>query len=388
MKHKVRPLATLLLACALALAMVLGATAAAAQSTAQARDLCGLPLRGAIGGIDATATPNYGSYPSTYYSGNYGGVNGSYDEQEYYSPQPTPTATPVPQPINPANKSCEFGKILIAVTTARHGTYRIGDTIVVDVYISTDPAVQLNFDNLMEQNALVFGTSDFELIPSPVLTTSEENGRNQYHLQLRVRSFSTKPIQFVTVDLLYAVEFAEGNAPAWLRLTTPELMITTTSTLDHGEQPLQGDIQQRPVGRLWLANVLLAAGAFVIVTTVLFIAVQRTIKYLTRPRTVGANLVAWQQFDEILARGKAHGFVRADYAQIAAALRAFLAREPATLREISIVNKGDERLADIRSALRKLDAIVFAPVGEEKSLSVKELEQLERELSRIVPRGE
>lgn len=387
MKHKVRLLSVLLLASTLALTMLL-ATTATAQTSAQTTDLCGLPLRGAIGGIDATATPNYGSYPSTYYSGNYGGVNGMYDEEQYYTPQPTPTATPVPQPINPANKSCEFGKILIAVTTTRHGTYRIGDTIVVDIYISTDPTVQLNFDNLIQQNALVFGTSDFELIPPPVLTSSQEDGRNQYHLQLRVRSFSTKPIQFVTVDLLYAVEFAESNAPAWRRLTSPELMITTTSTLDHGEQPLQGDIQQRPVGRVWLANVLLGVGAIVIVATLLVFGIPRTIKYLTRPRPVGANVIAWQQFDEILARGKTQGFVRADYAQIAAALRAFIAREPATLREITIVNKGDERLAYIRNALRKLDAIVFAPVGEEKLLNIKELEQLERELSRIVPRGE
>ncbi len=60
-----------------------------------------------------------------------------------------------------------------------------------------------------------------------------------------------------------------------------------------------------------------------------------------------------------LVRGKANGFVRADYAQIAALCVRSLAREPATLREITIVNRGDERLADIRSALRKLDEIIF-----------------------------
>ncbi len=113
---------------------------------------------------------------------------------------------------------------------------------------------------------------------------------------------ASQPSRFssITVDLLYAVEFAEGNTPAWRRLTTPALMITTTSTLDHGEQPLQGDIQQE-TGWTSLAGkcAALAAGAFVLVTTLLFIAVNRTIRYLTRPRTVGANLVAWQQFDEI-----------------------------------------------------------------------------------------
>ncbi len=86
MKHTARPLVVLLLACALAVAMVLGATTVTAQTSAQATDLCGLPLRGAIGGIDATATPNYGNYPSTYYSGNYGGVNGMYGEQNTTPP--------------------------------------------------------------------------------------------------------------------------------------------------------------------------------------------------------------------------------------------------------------------------------------------------------------
>lgn len=378
---------TLIAACSLALLLTMLLSMGLSTVSAQNQeDLCGLPLRGAIGGINATPTPNYygSGYSSGYYSGAYGG---NYNEDYYYTPVPTPTATPIPQPAMQVSKSCEFGKVLIVVTAAFNGTYRTGDVIAVDLYISTTKDVIIDFDMLVQQNLLVYGDTDFELVPSPTVETSEVDGRIQHHVQLRVRSFSLEPALFLTVDLLYATDVVEGAAPGWRRLTTPQLVITTTGTLDHSESPLEGDVQTRPSKGTWLSGVLLIAGSLLTLLAVLLFAIPYVHRAINRPRPVDANEVAWRKFDAALRRGKAKGFTRQDYAQIAAALRARLALEPATLREIEIVNEGDSRLNDIRSALGKLDRIIFAPEGQNLSLNVKEIEQLERELHRIVPRG-
>lgn len=382
MNHKFTLIAACTLACLLTVLMSMGLSTASAQNQ---EDLCGLPLRGAIGGINATPTPNYygGSYPPGYYGGAYGGNYG----EDYYTPMPTPTATPLPQPSLQVSKSCEFGKVLIVVATLRNGTYRTGDVIAVDLYISTSNDVIIDFDTLLRQNLLVYGDTDFELVPSPTVETSEVDGRIQHHVQLRVRSFSLDPVLFLTVDLLYATDVVEGAAPGWKRLTTPQLVVTTTRTLDYSESPLEGDIQSRPSSGTWLSGILVLFGSLLTVLAVLFFAVPYILKAINRPRPVDANEVAWRKFDAALTRGKAKGFTRQDYAQIAAALRARLVLEPATLREIEIVNEGDSRLNDIRSALSKLDRIIFAPEGKNLSLNVKEIEQLERELHRIVPHG-
>lgn len=346
-------------------------------------DLCGKPLSGAIGGVDAT--PTY-AYPSSYSSSSYSNSSGYMgNNEQLHTPAPTPTATPLPQPINPVNKSCENGKILIAVATDRHGTYRIGDVVGLDVYISTTADVQINFDNLLKDNILVFDTSTFELVDTPTVETTTAKERIQHHLHLRVRSFSTVSIQYVSVDLLYATATVD-NAPAWKRLSTPPLMITTTRTLDQGTSPLEGDVQERASAGTWLSMVLIASGALLVFLTLVPVAVRQILAILRRPRPVHPNAQIWIQLDTALNRGKAKGFTRQDYGEISSALRTFLAREPATLKEIEIVSNADERLNDIRSALRKLDSIVFAPQHEERILNAGELAQLERELERIVPR--
>lgn len=368
----------------LIMALALSATATSAQNgtPTPAVDLCGDPLRGAIGGLQITPTPNYSGYAG--YTGPYAPPYG-YDGEPYYTPTPMPTATPLPQPVNPVNKSCEFGKVLIAVTSDRHGTYRIGDVVVIDVYISTSPDVQLNFDNLTRDNVLVFGTSDFELAAAPTVESSIVDNRSQHHIQLRVQSFSTKSILWVTADMLYATEVEDG-VPAWKRLTTPPLQITTTPTLDHGQSLLEGDIEQRVSGGTWLANVLIVSGGSLSLLAVLLFSIPAFRQWLARPRRVNVAEITWSQLDTVLNRGKQNGFTRRDYALIARILRAWLDREPATLREIQIVNQGDDRLADIKSALTKLDKIVFAPQGKELTLNAGELAQLERELERIIPR--
>ncbi len=371
---------------ALLLTITLAVSSAIASAQSSTVDLCGKPLQGAIGGIEATPTYDYSGYGSgSYPYGGYG-PSGPYGEGDYYTPAPTPTATPIPQPENPVSKTCEFGKVQISVRSDRHGTYRIGDVIVVDVYLLTAPEVQINVDNLIRDKVLVFGNdSDFELAATPVLETTAINGRILHHIQLRVRSFSTEPILYVSADLLYATEVVQ-NDPAWKRLTTPPLMITTTRTLDQGDAPLEGDIDRQESGGTWLANVLLGLGGLLSGLAILLFAVPTIKAIVNRKRPVSLNEVAWRQLDHVFERGKAEGFSRQDYAQIAAILRGWLTREPATLREIEIVNDGDERLNDIRSALAKLDRIIFAPQGEELNLNVGELAQLERELERIVPR--
>ena len=368
----------------LIMALALGATATSAQTgtPTPAADLCGNPLRGAIGGLQITPTPNYSGYAG--YTGPYGPPYG-YEGEPYYTPTPMPTATPLPQPENPVNKSCEFGKVLIAVTSDRHGTYRIGDVVVIDVYISTSPEVRLNFDNLTRDATLVFGNSEFELAGLPTVESTTADNRNQYHIQLRVRSFSTKPILWVSADMLYATEVVD-NVPAWKRLTTPALQITTTATLDHSQSPLEGDIKQRFSGGTWLANVLIISGGALSVLAVLLFSIPAFRQWLTRPRRINAAEITWSQLDIVLNRGKQNGFTRKDYALIASILRAWLDREPATLREIQIVNQGDDRLTDIKSALSKLDKIIFAPQGKELMLNDGELAQLERELERIIRR--
>jgi hypothetical protein len=351
----------------LIMTLALSATATSAQTgtPTPVADLCGVPLRGAIGGLQITATPNYSGYSG------YSGSNGppyDYDGGPYYTPTPMPTATPLPQPENPVNKSCEFGKVLIAVTSDRHGTYRIGDVVVVDIYISTSPEVQLNFDNLTRDDALVFENSDFELVTAATVESTTTGNRNAHHIQLRVRSFSTKPILWVSADMLYATEVV-NNAPGWKRLTTPPLQITTTPTLDHSQSPLEGDIKQRFSGGTWLANLLIISGGSLSVLALLLLSISAFRQWLARPRRVNAAEITWSHLDTVLNHGKQAGFTRKDYAHIARILRAWLDREPATLREIQIVNQGDDRLADIKSALSKLDKIIFAPQGKELTLN-------------------
>lgn len=355
------------------------------QSPAAApSDLCGLPLRGAIGGLDMTPTPSYsGGYPYSG-SGYYGGPGG-YDEY-YYTPAPTPTPTPLPQPVTSVSRSCEFGQLTITVSTPRHGTYRTGDRIHVAVSIETDSAVVLDFSNLLN-GELVFGRSDFELAETPVVHAETNRERTTYTIGLVMQTFVGKPIVQFTMDALYSIEVSNG-VPVWRRLTTPSLMITTTSTVDHGEAMLEGDLTLKesdapPLG-MWL-TLCGVSGFFLLIALIIVPPVVRALRK-RRPRT--PDEIAWHHFDRAFRRGKDTGLGRVECAMIASALRARLAYEPATLDEVDNLTAQDARHNDILSALKKCDGIVFAPSTQKNPrLGGGEASRLRFELERIVPKA-
>jgi hypothetical protein len=317
-------------------------------------------------------------------------ASGYPDEGFDYTP-PAPASDPKPE--NPVVKSCEGGKIQIMVGNKQQFGNRIGGIVSVRILLLVQDGVTVDFGTLQRDILKFDGTDRFHLaLTNPVTITSEQkNGKTLYTVDLRVQTFVPKPSIPFSIDLRYATSVvAATQKPDWKVLTTPDFMVTTSNTLDNGEDLNQGNMQPAVVALPWATRSFIYAGAGLIALWPLV----ALIIWLSRRRPgrkIPPHELAWKTFEKVFKDGGARGFSENQYRLIVDALKGYLSAGTRTREEVSEMMKDSPKHDLIVSALQKCDtALYVAKQGGSGSdlLSAAEVAELIAQIKQIVPQPE
>ncbi len=317
--------------------------------------------------------------------------SGHSDDDGFENTQPATSADPKPK--NPVAKSYEAGKIQIVVGNKQQFGNRIGGIVEVQILLLLDDGVTVDFTSLQRGILNFDGTDRFHPArDNPVNIKKEQrNGKTMYTIDLRVQSFVPKPSIPFNVDLRYATSLvAATQLPDWKVLTTPDFMVTTSNTLDNGEQLLEGNMEPAAVARPWPIQALLYTG----VTLLLLWPVVSLLIWLIRKRPgrkTPANELAWTTFKKVFKEGSEIGYQERHFRYLVDALKSYLGVGTRTREEIGEMLKNDPRQGTIISALKKCDLALYAAKGNETAqdlLSELELAELIAQIKEIVPQPE
>ncbi len=180
----------------------------------------------------------------------------------------TPTKGDAPQPANPVQKVCENGRIQIQTGALPHFGHRIGDVTDIRVIVVTDPDVIVDFTSLTKAKALAFGGSDFVLARDNAVSVQhvQQGKKDLYVVDLKVQTFVPKdPGVVFNLDLRYATSMVPGTkTPDWKVMSTPDLLITRSNTVDNGQDMLEGDLQAHTGFSPWVMWPVLISGFFLV----------------------------------------------------------------------------------------------------------------------------
>ncbi len=306
---------------------------------------------------------------------------------------PPPEAESGPAILNPASKSLEAGRLLIAVGSTRAFAYRIGEPIPVTIVLSADPDVQVNLEALKRQT-LSADASDFEFAAAPVVLKEQHGRKTVWRVQLLLRSWVIKPVLVLNCDLHYATDFLpDGKTPNWKPVSTPDFSIQTSNVAtDAAKDLLPGEVEQKVGAKPALVAPLRWVGYFCISILPVWVAL-KLIRRIRPARKLTTAESAWLEFDAIMAELAQQEVAKLSYEQvkrIAATLRSYLRIEAVPTSEAVIpleeffAMRDDkaELLSAASSALAKLDRVLYA------KLELSEAEELVllRELEQVVPR--
>ncbi len=306
----------------------------------------------------------------------------------------TPPATPIePKPENPVQKACQEGKVQVLVGNKQEFGNRIGAIIEVRVLLLVDNDVALDFNSLQHGILKLDGTDVFHLALDNGVNIAREQrqGKVLYTIDLRVQTFVPAPSVPFSLDLKYSTSFVEGTFHReWQVLTTPDFLVTTSNTVDNGEQLLEGTMVPAPVVTPWLTRVLTDAGW----TLLLSWPIVALLLWLIRKRPgrkIPANEAAWAVFTEVIADGNQSGYKERHCRALADALKGYLGVATRSREEISDILKDDPRLSTIISALKKLDTALYDgtrqdSLAEQDLLSKKESAELLAQIEELVPK--
>ncbi len=307
--------------------------------------------------------------------------------------------TSAPRPPNPAQKSCEGGRVQIQVQADRHFGNRIMDPVRVTVLLAVDPSVVLDLQSL-SRGTIAFNGQEFDLVSplalnagqSPVDVQSRRlrDGRILTKIDLIVQSSvpaSAAPYLVFRLDLRYAVgniRDAQGNqtaAPDWRVLSTPVVGLTMSPTAAAGDSFMESDVE--PVAHVspWPTFGLLVFGLFLVLLGPAVFVI-RWINRLRPGRKVPPNETAWRVLNRTFADGKRYGFSPAHFRAIASAVRKYLNSSAATQSELRSRFGDDPQLNAILRVLGKCDAVLFAA----QTLSHEEIVELIEDVEKVVPR--
>lgn len=317
-------------------------------------------------------------------------ASGYPDEGFDYTP-PSPAADP--KPVNPVVKSCEDGKIQIMVGNKQQFGNRIGAIVQVRVLLLVQDGVEIDFSTLQRSILKFDGTDAFHLaLDNPVTIASEhKDGKTLYTVDLRVQTFVPKPSVAFNIDLRYATAVvAATQKPDWKVLTTPDFMVTTSNTVDNGEDLNQGNMQPAALLLPWATRSLLYGGAGLVllwplVSLLIWLARKRP------GRKIPPHELAWTTFTKVFKSGDAAGYRESHYRLIVDALKGYLGAGTRTREEIGEMMKDSPKHDVIVSALKKCDtALYVAKQSGDASdlLSQAELAELIAEIKQIVPQPE
>lgn len=308
-----------------------------------------------------------------------------------------PPADSAPAPVNPAQKSIDGGKVLIAIGTPRMFGYHIGDRIPVTIVVSTEQATFVNTEQIRRKVLSPTG-SDFEVVGSPVVRETTQNGRKLTIIELVVRSWVIDPEGkkqwlALTADLHVAYGLAsDGKTPNWKLVTTQDLIITTSNTATAGSKDmLDGDLDTKvtplpPV--VWPMRVL---GAMLLLAFPLWL-VWRQVARIVVGLLTPPNERAWKVFNKVLEERRRTGTISlANYQSVANALRTFLKVESLTMTQTrpaleAFFDKHPhqaEMVSAANSALFALEGVLYSNSGQ--TLGEAEQALLFTQIAQVVP---
>jgi hypothetical protein len=293
-------------------------------------------------------------------------------------------------PKNPAQKTCEHGRISMQVLMDQPFANRIGALLPIEVMIKADAGVVFDFGSL-KQNVLSFSGSDFLVVKDRDIELKAQPANKEktifvYKIVLPVQTFKTdKDIAF-NLDLKYVVDLPAGTKqPNWKVLTTPDFVVTTSNTADNGTQLQEGNVDKATVRSPWLMWFLVPAAVFFI----FWPSVKRFVFWLNRVRPgrkIPAEEIAWKVFRKVFNDAKDYGRMGPEFVKkIEAALRVYIIQESATIEELKFRMKGDPRLDTIVSVITNLQAVHWARTDRPFNLSERALDDLYADLKKIVP---
>ncbi len=304
------------------------------------------------------------------------------------------------KPANPVMMTCEHGRIVVKVETKRFHTYHLGDEIPISIKIVADNSVQLDFSSL-EHGTVGLEGSDFDLIPGRVIDIASravpKDHVTIYSVNLAVQSFVTKPMLAFNADMQYAVDVPSGTKqPNWHRLTTPDLVISTSPVVvDNDDELGEGDLGPVDARHAWVTWPLLVGGSFMIVW---WGFLRRLVVRMNRKRPgrqVPANESAWLVLDKVFSDAREYGEFGAQYLRkVDAALRRYLAQrsnkriEALSIRELKTALNNHARLPTIVSVLEKCESVLYARADQAHELSQQQIDELHRELETLIPKPE
>ena len=317
-------------------------------------------------------------------------ASGYPDEGFDYTP---PTAAADPKPENPVSKACEGGKIQIMVGNKQEFGNRIGGLVEVRVLLLVDNGVTVDLGTLQRGILKFDGTDRFHpALDNPVtITTQQKNGKTLYTIDLRLQSFVPKPNIPFNIDLRYSTSVVTATGkPDWKVLTTPDFQVTTSNTLDNGDQLKEGNMQPAAVATPWPIKTLLYTGAGL----VLLWPLVSLLIWLNRKRPgrkVPANEVAWKTLARVFEEGNTGGYKERHYRYLVDALKGYLGAGTLTREEISAKLEGDPRHDTVIGALKKCDLALYAAKHsglDSDLLSAAEVAELVAQIKEIVPQPE
>ncbi|MCC7528619.1 MAG: hypothetical protein IT342_08865, partial [Candidatus Melainabacteria bacterium] len=304
-----------------------------------------------------------------------------------------------PRPSNPAQRSCEGGRVQIQVQADRHFGNRIMDPVRVTVLLAVDPSVVLDLQSL-SRGTIAFNGQEFDLVSSLSLNAGQSpldvqsrrlrDGRILTKIDMIVQSSvpaSAAPYLVFRLDLRYAlgnIRDAEGNAtaaPDWRVLSTPVVGLTMSPTAAAGDSFMESELEPVDQVRPWPTFGLLVFGLFLVLLGPAIIAI-KWINRLRPGRTVPPNETAWRVLNRTFADGKRYGFSPAHFRAIASEVRKYLNSSAATQSELRSRFGDDPQLNAILRVLGKCDAVLFAA----QTLSHEEIVELIEDVEKVVPR--
>jgi hypothetical protein len=315
-----------------------------------------------------------------------------------------PPAQTQPAPQNPVQQAYADGKIVVVVNSPRHYGYRLGEPISVEIVIISDPSVTVNVDGIT-RGILSQTGSDFELVSSPTVSATQQNGKNITIVNLRLRTWVTvdqfgRPKNNIpfNASFLYAVDTLPDGRPNWVPATTPDFIVTTSNTAtDSSKDLLIGDIERKPFPNPTAVAPMRIAGGLLLLIPLAWLA-WAVYRRINPPKELPANEKAWIAFDRVLADSNGGSVTYERTQQVAHALRAYLQIDSVPLAEVDAAletffaydeEKRYELTRVAQEALAILDKALYErPVDEARTpaMTARDMRDLMVRIERIVPR--
>lgn len=278
-----------------------------------------------------------------------------------------------------ARKSCLHGDILVTVRVDQAFGYRYGDIVTAEVLIDAGSQYQFDFSTLERGFVRFDAASAFELADEHSVTISQASAgdeRIRYRIVTRLRAFVETGKQVPLVIDLFFTDTKVRN-----RLSTPEVLISYSSTLDTAKDLIDNNTGEIAVPVPWLSLLCYLAALL----SGLPLPVVLIFNWIAANRKLTAEENFWQAIDPVLTRASKRGFAALEAEAVLRQLGLLWHCPAATPQEMlsAQMRQSSADGAALASVIGSCEQILYLS-GE--NLDHRQLQEFVTALRRIVPR--